>query len=73
MLGIESGVRKMYKKIEKYFSKHVYVNSFAHLLIGVGVGILITNSFVNPHPLRYGLALVAIGVLIHFYAYFQEK
>ena len=71
MLNLESEVRIL-KRIEKYFAKHVYFNSFAHLVVGVGIGALITNSFLNPHPVRYGIALITIGVLFHAYAYFQK-
>lgn len=71
MLNLESGVRTL-KRIEKYFAKHVYINSFAHLVAGVGIGALITNGFLNPHPLRYGIALITIGVLFHVYAYYQK-
>ena len=60
------------KKIEKYFAKHVYFNSLGHLLTGVGIGALITNGFLNPHPVRYGITLIVVGVLFHAYAYFQK-
>jgi hypothetical protein len=59
------------KKIEKYFSKHVYLNSLGHLIGGVGIGALLTNSFLNPHPVRYGIALIVVAVLFHVYAYYK--
>ncbi|MCL5435123.1 MAG: hypothetical protein M1405_01920 [Patescibacteria group bacterium] len=64
-------MRKL-KKIEKYFAKHVYFNSLAHLIGGIGIGALITNSFLNPHPVRYGLALLVLALLFHVYAYYQK-
>jgi len=71
MLEIESEVRRL-KRIEKYFAKHVYFNTLTHLIGGIGIGALITNSFLNPHPLRYGAALLAIALLFHAYAYYQK-
>lgn len=71
MLNLESEVRTL-KRIEKYFVKHVYANSFAHIIAGVGIGALITNSFLNPHPVRYGITLIAVGLLFYVYAYFQK-
>ena len=35
------------------------------LLTGLGLGILITNPVANPHPVRWGLALVVIGALVY--------
>jgi len=33
------------------------------LLMGVGVGVLLTNPLLNPHPLRWGFVLAAIGLV----------
>ncbi|MBI2074699.1 MAG: hypothetical protein HYT83_02555 [Candidatus Levybacteria bacterium] len=63
----------MVKKIEKYFSKHVYLNSFSHIMIGLGLGALLTNDFLNPHPVRYGLIFFVVGALGHLYAYVSKK
>lgn len=60
------------KKLEKYFSRHIYLNSLSHLLAGVGIGILLTNSFFNPHPLRFGIAFLILGLLGHAYAYISK-
>ena len=71
MLRIESGVMNL-KQAEKYFSKHVWFNSLTHVIAGVGIGALITNSFLNPHPLRYGVTLLVVALLFHVYAYVQK-
>ncbi|MCL6096843.1 MAG: hypothetical protein M1444_04165 [Patescibacteria group bacterium] len=60
------------KRIEKYFAKHVYFNTLTHLIGGIGIGALITNGFLNPHPLRYGVALLVLALLFYTYAYFQK-
>jgi len=38
---------------------------FSIFLTGVGVGILVTNPVANPHPVRWGFALIVIGVLVY--------
>jgi len=69
MLKME-GVRSL-KRIEKYFAKHVYLNSLGHLIGGVGIGALITNGFLNPHPVRYAIVLLGVALLFHCYAYYK--
>ncbi|MBI4100262.1 hypothetical protein HY439_00775 [Candidatus Microgenomates bacterium] len=60
------------KKIEKYFSKHVYMNSISHVFVGLGLGALLANGYFNPHPVRYGMVFLAIGIFGHLYAYFEK-
>jgi F0F1-type ATP synthase assembly protein I len=59
------------KKIEKYFSKHIYQNYLAGLIVGAGIGALITNSFINPHPVRYGIVLIVVGLLFCVWGYYK--
>ena len=61
------------KKIEKYFTKHVWFNSLGHLIGGIGIGVLLTDSFFNPHPLRWGVGLIVVALLFHAYAYYQKN
>lgn len=63
----------MCKKITSYFSKHPVYNSGIHVLIGAGIGILITYPFVQTHPLRWGIALLVIGLLGFFYPLIVSK
>jgi len=63
----------MYKKALKYFSLHPYYNSVVHVLIGLGLGILITYPLVGEHPVRWGIALVALGLLGHLYPLMAKK
>jgi len=58
----------MYKKIYKYFSAHPMVNSCTHILIGVGVGILITYPLVVTHPVRWGVTFLGLGIVGYVYA-----
>lgn len=61
------------KKVEKYFSRHIYQNSFFHVMVGIGFGILLTHDFFDPHPLRYGVGFLLIGALGHVFAYTNKK
>lgn len=60
-------------KVVKYFSKHVGYNSLVHVVAGVGFGVLLTNSYFNPHPMRYGLFFLAVALLGYLYAYTKKK
>ena len=55
----------MCKKIVKYFP--------AHILIGVGIGILIAGPFIAPNPVRWGVGLLVLGLLGHIYPTFVKK
>lgn len=61
------------EKINKYFSKHVYLNSIFHVVGGIGIGVLLTHPYFDPHPLRYGIILLLVGLLGHGYAYISKK
>lgn len=47
----------MYKKIQKY----------SLVLVGMGIGILITYPLVVTHPVRWGVGLIVLGLLAHLY------
>jgi len=66
------GVKRV-KKITAYFKKFPAYNSMVHILIGVGLGILITYPLVGGHPVRWGLVLVAIGLVGHLYPALPKK
>lgn len=38
------------------------------LIIGIGVGALLTYPFFGTHPVKWGLALIGIGILIALYS-----
>lgn len=64
---------KEYKKVRTYFAKYVDYNSLVHLVGGVGIGILIASPFAFPHPVRWGAALIALGLLGHLYPLIAKK
>ncbi len=57
-----------FKKMEKYYGKHVWENSTAHLLIGIGFGILMTYPLVGSHPLRWSVLFLVVGLVWHLKA-----
>lgn len=61
------------KAMSKYFKTHSVYNAVVHSLIGVGVGILLTFPFFSAHPVRWGLSLVAIGIIGHLYPLALKK
>jgi len=61
------------QKLTKYFSKHPGYNTAVTLLTGIGIGILLTYPFAGSHPVRWGSALVALGVVGYFYAWSAKK
>lgn len=63
----------MYKRVVKYLSAHPVYNSTVHVLIGAGIGVLVTYPFIGDHPLRWGVGLLALGVAGHLYPLFVKK
>ncbi|MBI4039735.1 hypothetical protein HY389_00065 [Candidatus Daviesbacteria bacterium] len=63
----------MLKRINTYFSKHIRYSSAVHLIIGIGIGTLLANPVFNPHPLRWGIALIVVGLVGHLYAGIAKK
>lgn len=63
--------QKLDVKMFKYFKAHPRVNALAHLLIGVGIGILVTYPMVGVHPLRWGMGVLGVGLLVHLYPLLQ--
>lgn len=55
------------KKITAYFKKFPSYNSLVHVIIGLGLGVLITYPLVGSHPVRWGLGLLVIGLAGHLY------
>lgn len=55
------------KKITAYFKKFPSYNSLVHIIIGLGLGVLITYPLVGSHPVRWGLLLLVIGLAGHLY------
>lgn len=56
------------KTMMKYFGKHVEFNSVVHVLIGVGIGALLTYPVAGMHPVRFGLIFLILGLGGHIWA-----
>ena len=39
------------------------------IILGMGLGILITYPLVQAHPVRWGISLMALGLLAHLFQY----
>lgn len=56
-------------KIESYFAKHVFANSFFHVCAGLGLGALLTHTLFDPHPVRWAFVFLGISALEHYWAW----
>lgn len=53
-------------------AEHPVYNSTIHVLIGLGIGILITYPYI-VNPVRIGGTLLLLGLLGHLYPLFAKK
>ncbi len=58
------------KKATSYFKKHIAYTSLIHVIGGIGIGMLIASPVAGTHPIRWGIALLAVSLLGHLYAWF---
>jgi hypothetical protein len=56
-----------------YFKKHPAYHGIVHGIGGIGVGILIASPLAGIHPVRWGVAFMAIALLGHLYAASKGK
>ncbi|MDO8498367.1 MAG: hypothetical protein Q7S44_01090 [bacterium] len=63
----------MCKSVVKYLSSHPYYNATIHTIIGMGLGALFVMSVFNGHTLRWGVGLIALGLLGHLYPLTLKK
>lgn len=61
-------MEKYYKRGKKYLGKYPDFNALIHILVGVGVGMLLTYPLAGTHPVRWGLLFLALGGLGHLWA-----
>ena len=64
-------LQKSLKKMETFFKRHAAWNAVAHFMIGIGVGFLLSHPTGGIHPVRWGIAFVIVGTLIHLKAMFE--
>jgi hypothetical protein len=62
----------VYQKIIKYYGKHPMYAAFVNLIIGIGIGIIISRPL-GVHPVRYGLIILAVGILGKLYPLVKGK
>lgn len=63
----------MCKAIKKYLSAHPYYNATIHTIAGIGIGALLTYPFFGTHPVKWGISLIAVGILGHLYPLMSKK
>lgn len=61
------------KQMKAYLGKHPTYNGFIHILIGVGIGALLTYPYFGSHPVKWGVGLIALGLLGHLYPLTVKK
>lgn len=62
-----------FEKIEKYWSKHVYFANIAHVIGGLGLGLLIYKYVERYNVFYLGILMIALSLLAHVYAYLAKK
>jgi hypothetical protein len=63
---------KIYKNAMKYFGKHPEENGLIHLILGLGLGFLLTYPVAQSHPIRWGVLFIVMGVVGHIWAGMQK-
>lgn len=63
----------MNRDLKKYLSRRPLYNTLVSMLGGMGIGILITYPFVGPHPVRWGVALLAIAAFAYIYPLSSDR
>ncbi len=56
------------KKVKKYFASHPEENGLTHLVLGMGIGFLLTYPLAASHPVRWGVAFLVVGIVMHLKA-----
>ncbi len=56
-----------------YFKKHPDFNAVVHLITGAGVGIAISRPFAGVHPVRWGITLLVVGMVLHMWPWMMGK
>ena len=59
-------------KLERFWMKHPEQNSIAHVLAGIGIGLLV-YGFVAASAMWLGWTLIAIAIAWHVFGYTREK
>ncbi len=61
------------KQVDSYFKKNPYYSAVVHVVVGVGIGILMTYPVVGSHPMRWGLVFLGLGLAGHLYPVMKGK
>jgi len=50
-------------KCKKYMTQHPHYSAVVNVLLGMGLGVLLTYPIVQEHPLRWAAAFIILAVL----------
>lgn len=56
-----------YMRMHSYFREHVTVTDVVHVLVGLGIGLMLANSFY----VFIGIAVLLLGTVYHVHAYIK--
>lgn len=59
--------------MHKFFSENIWYAKMVYMIAGIGVGIIITYPFAGAHPIRWGLAFLALAALLHIYPLLSKR
>jgi len=52
------------ERLYSYFKKHIFFADLIHIFLGLGIGLIIADKFLN-----LGIIFLIIGIFGHIYAY----
>lgn len=61
-------MKKIYKRIMKYYAKHQIYADAIHVLGGIGIGILLARPMAGDHPVRWGITFIVLSLAGHWWA-----
>lgn len=61
-------MHKLEKNMMKHFEKNPRFNSYVHVVAGVGIGFLLAYPVAGVHPIRWGIAFLALSFFGHWWA-----
>ena len=61
-------MKKYYRRMLKYYTKHPMYADTIHVLGGIGFGIILARPLACEHPVRWGVAFLVLSLAGHWWA-----